>query len=240
MQMPLLTLVTYPEFSKTDNLTALVHEECGLMCFSCFALAACEKELADVVFLLDRSGSITDQNYKAMLNFTADIVNSLDVSKDFIHIGVAQFSDDPHDEFYLTDFTDKKEMIAHIEKMEYTGGNTYIGKALNHIKGYFDASRGSRAFVPKNLVLVTDGNSHDDVEDAADDLRDLGIEVFAVGVGDVYDLQLLQITGTPERLFNVRNFDNLVKIKQKVVDALCKPQKIIKKGKLKNVVCHSV
>ncbi|KAG7232267.1 hypothetical protein INR49_009312, partial [Caranx melampygus] len=182
---------------------------------------ACEKELADVVFLLDRSGSIATENYKAMLNFTAGIVDSLDVNENFIHIGAAQFSDDPHDEFYLTEFTDKEDVIARIEKMTYTGGNTYLGKALNHVRGYFDPSRGSRGFVPKNLVLVTDGNSHDDVEDAADDLRDLGIEVFAVGIGDVYDLQLLQITGTPQRLFNVRNFEGLVKIKQKVIDALC-------------------
>uniref|UniRef100_A0A4W6DQT3 VWFA domain-containing protein n=1 Tax=Lates calcarifer TaxID=8187 RepID=A0A4W6DQT3_LATCA len=170
---------------------------------------------ADVVFLLDRSSSITPENYTIMLNFTKELVKTLDVRKDFIRVGCAQFASAPHHEFYLSDYTEKKDVMSRIDSLSYIGGNTYLGEALKHIKDYFDASRGSRRSVgiPQNLVLISDGDSHDDVEEAADSLRALGIVVFAIAVGDVHDLQLLQIAGTPERLFTVQNFKGLVTIK---------------------------
>uniref|UniRef100_A0A665U2F6 VWFA domain-containing protein n=1 Tax=Echeneis naucrates TaxID=173247 RepID=A0A665U2F6_ECHNA len=178
------------------------------------------RTLADVIFLLDQSGSISVESYTLMINFTAQLVKSLDVREYSIRVGVAQFSDDPKHEFYLDKYSSKEDVIRHLQSIKQTGGNTYIGKALGYIKKYFEVSHGSRRndWVPQNLVLITDGDSHDDVEDAAVELRSLGIVVFAIGVGDVHMLELLQITGTPEKLFTTRNFEGLETIKEKVVD----------------------
>ncbi|XP_045899718.1 collagen alpha-6(VI) chain-like isoform X5 [Micropterus dolomieu] len=178
-------------------------------------------EQADLVFLIDRSSSINKENHQIVLNFTAEVVNSFNVSKDFVHVGLAQFSDEPHKEFDLNTYYKKEEMMKTISNLKYTGGNTLIGKALVHIKDYF---KGGRFGVPQNLVVITDGDSQDDVEDAAEELRAQGVVVFAIALGDVHDLQLLQMTGDPERLFNVRSFDALASIKRKVVDALCKSE----------------
>ncbi|XP_042345729.1 collagen alpha-6(VI) chain-like [Plectropomus leopardus] len=177
--------------------------------------------VADLVFLLDRSSSINQGEHEIMKAFTTDVVNKFNVSKEAVHVGLAQFSDDPSDEFYLNQYFEKESLAERIKQIDYTGGNTYIGKALDHMKKYFEESQGSRRTVPKNLVVITDGDSHDDVEDAADFLRALQIEMFAIGVGDVHDKQLLQITGTPERVFAVRTFNGLTHIKQKVVDVMC-------------------
>lgn len=182
-------------------------------------MAVCEQ--ADLVFLIDRSSSINEENHKIVLNFTAEVVNSFNVSKDFVHVGLAQFSDEPHKEFDLNTYYKKEEMMKTILNLKYTGGNTLIGKALVHIKDYF---KGGRFGVPQNLVVITDGDSQDDVEDVAEELRAQGVVVFAIALGDVHDLQLLQMTGDPERLFNVRSFDALASIKRKVVDALCKSE----------------
>lgn len=162
-----------------------------------------------------------------MKNFTTELVKSFEVSEEFVHVGLAQFNDVPQHEFYLNKYSQVEDVISHILNMEYHGGNTFIGKALYYIKDYFKASQGSRSGISKNLVLITDGNSHDDVEDAAERLRALGIEVFAIGVGDVHDLELLQITGTPERLFTVRNFNGLENIKKKSFNTICKSKLIV-------------
>uniref|UniRef100_A0AAZ1XBY0 VWFA domain-containing protein n=1 Tax=Oreochromis aureus TaxID=47969 RepID=A0AAZ1XBY0_OREAU len=175
----------------------------------------------DLVFLLDYSSSITEEQHKIMINFTASVVDNFNVSENFAHVGLAQFSDNPQNEFYLNTYDNKAKMIGHIRNMPYNGGNTYLGKALIHIRDYFHESKGSRRDVPKNLVLITDGNSHDDVEDAAEALRKMGITIFAIAVGDVFYLQLLQITGTPEKVFNVENFDSLANIKKKIIDEIC-------------------
>ncbi|KAM6910513.1 collagen alpha-6(VI) chain [Xenentodon cancila] len=188
----------------------------------------CEKQQADLVFLIDQSGSINTTDYDIMKMFITELVRSFKVSKDLVRIGLAQFNDRFQHEFYLKDFETEDKVSKHILGMTHLGGGTNIGFALDSIRDYFEASSGSRrsAGISQNLVLITDGDSEDDVEDPADRLRALGIEMFAIGVGNVHDLQLLQITGTPERLFTVETFGSLEKIKQKVTDSICqsKPQ----------------
>ncbi|XP_023137697.2 collagen alpha-6(VI) chain-like isoform X2 [Amphiprion ocellaris] len=176
----------------------------------------------DLVFLIDRSSSINPDQHKLVLNFTAEVVNSFNISAEYARVGLAQFSDNPHHEFYLNTYYKKEDMIAKILSLQHTGVDTYLGKALRYMKNYFLESNGARSFIPKTLVVVTDGDSHDDVEDAAKELRASGIDILAIAVGDVYDLQLLQITGTPEKVFNVQNFNSLLQIKSKVIDDICK------------------
>lgn len=192
--------------------------------FPLFAFAVCEKQKADLVFLIDQSGSIDPRDYVIMKKFTTELVTSFKVSEDLVRVGLAQFASTFQNEFYLKQYYTEQAVTKHILDMQQLGGGTNIGLALDSIRDYFEASQGSRrsAGISQNLVLITDGESQDDVEDAADRLRNLGIEVFAIGIGDVHDLELLQITGTPERLFTVQNFGNLEKIKQKVVDTICK------------------
>lgn len=175
-----------------------------------------------MVFLLDRSSSITPHNYTIMKNFTKELVNSFEISENLMHCGILQFSTKPQDEFHLTKYFTKREIFAHIDKMVYSGGNTHLGEALNYTQHYFNKSHGSRIEedIPQNLVVITDGDSQDEVEEAAEELRKMGVTVFAIAVGDVHDLQLLQMAGTPERLFPVKNF-KFETIKTKVVDALC-------------------
>ncbi|XP_070768321.1 collagen alpha-6(VI) chain-like [Enoplosus armatus] len=184
----------------------------------------CEKQKADLVFLIDQSGSIDANDYITMKKFTTELVNSFKVSEDLVRVGLAQFSSTFQNEFHLNQYYTEQAVAKHILNMQQFGGGTNIGLALDSIRDYFEASRGSRrsAGISQNLVLITDGDSQDDVEDAADRLRALGIEVFAVGIGNVHKLELLQITGTPDRLFTVQNFGSLETIKQKVVDTICK------------------
>ncbi|KAF7641473.1 hypothetical protein LDENG_00280350, partial [Lucifuga dentata] len=189
---------------------------------------ACEKQKADLVFLIDQSGSIDPADYTIMKTFMTELVTSFKVSEDLVRVGVAQFSSSPQKEFYLNQFYTEAEVNKHILAMWQLGGGTEIGKALDFIRDYFQTSHGSRisSGISQNLVLITDGDSQDDVEEAADRLRALGIEVFAIGIGDVHDLELLQITGTTQRLFTVENFGSLANIKQKVIDTICKSRPV--------------
>uniref|UniRef100_A0A3P9I2W2 VWFA domain-containing protein n=1 Tax=Oryzias latipes TaxID=8090 RepID=A0A3P9I2W2_ORYLA len=173
-----------------------------------YGFAVCEKQQADLVFLVDQSGSIQTGDYDLMKNFTTELVKSFSIGQKLVRVGLAQFSSSFQHEFYLNQFSEDTEVSEHILDMIQTGGGTNIGLALKSIREYFETSRGSRRSegISQNLVLITDGESQDDVEDPADDLRALGIEIFAIGIGDVHDLELLQITGTPQRLFTVQNF----------------------------------
>lgn len=185
--------------------------------------AACEKQKADLVFLLDQSGSIGQQDYEIMKKFTTDLVSSFKVSEDLVRVGLAQFSSTFQHEFYLNQFYTHELVTKKISELRQLGGGTHIGLALDSISHYFEASKGSRKSqrISQNLVLITDGESQDDVAYPAERLRDLGVEVFVIGIGNVHDLELLQITSR-DRLFTVQGFDALEGIKQKVVNTICK------------------
>ncbi|KAI4790340.1 hypothetical protein KUCAC02_034696 [Chaenocephalus aceratus] len=148
----------------------------------------CKAKQADLIFLLDQSSSINAERSRHDEKLHGERSEQL-YHHSAIRLGTS---------FDLNSYFRKEDLIGHIQNLEYTGGNTFLGKALAHISKYFDDSR----VVPKNLVLISDGGSHDDVEDAADYLRLHNILVFAISVGDIHDLELLQITGTPERLTN--------------------------------------
>lgn len=189
--------------------------------------AVCEKQKADLVFLLDESGSIGERNpndYMTMKNFTIDLVNSFNVAKDFVRVGLAKFSVNPEHKFFLNEYFDREAIVSLIQGLDQRKGGTNIGLALKSIRKYFAAAHGGRKAegISQNLVLITDGKSDDAVEEEAHILRSMGVEVFVIGIGDIHILELLQIAGTPKRMFTVQNFDDLKEIKLKVIDTICK------------------
>lgn len=57
------------------------------------------------------------------------------------------------------------------------------GLALTYIlENSFKVESGSRPGVPKIGILITDGKSQDDVIPPAQNLKDAGIELFAIGM----------------------------------------------------------
>ncbi|CAL8248632.1 unnamed protein product [Lota lota] len=205
-----------------DGLETLYKNITHVLCND--ASPVCEKQKADLVLLIDQSGSIPDVDYTTMKTFMTDLIGGFKVIEELVRVGVAQFSSSPQKEFYLNQFHTAEEVTKHILNMVQEGGGTKIGDALRFIKEYFQTSTGSRikSGISQNLVLMTDGDSEDDVAQAAEVLRGMGIEIFVIGIGSVHRLELLKITADPNRLFTVKDFGSLAKIKQKVVDTICK------------------
>ncbi|KAJ8371487.1 hypothetical protein AAFF_G00308050 [Aldrovandia affinis] len=185
----------------------------------------CDKERADLVILMDGSTSINEEEFKIMKKFMSDLAASFHVSQEHVRIGMAQFSYEPQKEFYLNqhdNIADIKERILALQKLE---GGTNIGRALHFIREFFEASAGSRIAqgVSQSLLVITDGDSEDEVEHPANLLRALGINMFVIGVGHIHSFELLQIAGSQNRFFTVQNFAGLEKIKANLVDSICKP-----------------
>ncbi|XP_036999939.2 collagen alpha-6(VI) chain [Artibeus jamaicensis] len=183
----------------------------------------CEIEKVDLVFLLDGSTSIQQEDFKKMKAFLVSIVQDFDVSINRVHIGAAQFSHDYRPEFLLGKFTGKKEISFQIENIEQIFGNTHIGAALQNVGRYFQPHMGSRinTGTPQVLLVLTDGQSQDEVAQAAEDLRHKGIDIYTVGIGKVDDQQLIQITGTASKKLTVHNFDELRKVKKRIIRNIC-------------------
>lgn len=175
------------------------------------------------MFLLDGSNSIHPEDFKKMKNFLASVVQDFDVSVNRVQIGAAQFSHTYRPEFPLGMFTGKKEISFQIENIQQIFGYTHIGEALRQVGHYFRPDTGSRinAGTPQVLLVLTDGKSQDEVAQAAEELRHKGIDIYSVGIGDVDDQQLVQITGTADKKLTVHSFDELRKVKKRIVRNIC-------------------
>uniref|UniRef100_A0A8C5YKE6 Collagen type VI alpha 6 chain n=1 Tax=Marmota marmota marmota TaxID=9994 RepID=A0A8C5YKE6_MARMA len=183
----------------------------------------CEIEKVDLVFLMDGSNSIHPSDFKKMKEFLASIVQDFDVSLNRVRIGAAQFSHTYRPEFLLGTFTGEKEISFQIENIQQIFGYTHIGAALREVGHYFRPDMGSRinAGTPQVLLVLTDGQSQDEVAQAAEELRRKGVDIYSVGIGDVDDQQLVQITGTAQKKLTVHNFDELKKVKKRIVRNIC-------------------
>ncbi|XP_028435867.1 collagen alpha-6(VI) chain-like [Perca flavescens] len=75
--------------------------------------------------------------------------------------------------------------------------------------------------VPKYLIVITDGESTDNVMAPAKELRQQGVTIFAIGVKDSNEADLLDIAGDPKRTIQVNNFDALKSINEDIITDIC-------------------
>ncbi|XP_051872825.1 collagen alpha-6(VI) chain-like isoform X2 [Pristis pectinata] len=184
----------------------------------------CDLQQADIVFLMDGSGSISPKDFDLMKSFLSNQIGMFTVNSTKIQIGLAQFSSHFQKVADLNDFSTKKPLLAKIEELVQLKEGTRIGLALTNSAPMFTKEAGSRkaSGVRQFLLVFTDGMSQDDVVLPAERLRQDDINIFAVGIGQVDNNQLLQISGSNENVFYVEKFEHLNKIKRRIVRSLCK------------------
>ena len=101
--------------------------------------------------------------------------------------------------------------------MNFPGGGTKTGLALSFARRYLFARSNNR----KALLLITDGEFYDGVSEPAAILRNMGVEVLALGVGKHYSIrQLIQIASNRRHIFTV-DFRNLGSFVRAVKEKAC-------------------
>ncbi|XP_059584780.1 collagen alpha-6(VI) chain [Alligator mississippiensis] len=190
---------------------------------------ACKDMKADIIFLVDSSGSIGDENYVKMKRFMKELVDRSNISTQQVQIGVVQFSDVPREEFQLNQYSTKRDIVSAIDRMSLINQNTQTGKALKFVAEYFQSPKGARPNVKKILILITDGKAQDTVKEPATALRQEGIIIYSVGVFKANRTQLEEIAGKPELVFYVENFDILKEIENEIFFGICSPYEICRR-----------
>lgn len=189
--------------------------------------------MADIVFIIDESGSIGVPNFQLMRTFLHSIVNGLEVSQKRVRVGIVMYSDKPKAEVHLNTFDDKSELLKFIKILPYHGGGTNTGAALNFTRRQvFTTQKGSRKQkgVQQVAVVITDGKSQDEVSTAAANLRRAGVTIYAVGVKDADEKQLNQMASYPtnKHTFVVDSFSKLKSLEKNLQKSMC--QSIIRQA----------
>lgn len=133
------------------------------------AIKVCDSvKKADLVFILDSSGSINDtkssfgkyNNWELALQSLVKIAEEVTVGLDAWRFGLVIFSQKARHIFFLNDTRNSADVVHKILSTHYLGSDTNTASALKLVReGQFRPERGDRPDVPNVVIIVTDGNS---------------------------------------------------------------------------------
>ncbi|XP_074449636.1 collagen alpha-3(VI) chain isoform X2 [Larus michahellis] len=174
------------------------------------------QESADLIFLIDGSNNIGSVNFQAIRDFLVNLIESLRVGAQQIHIGVVQYSDQPRTEFALNSYSTKADVLDAVKALSFRGGEeANTGAALEFVvENLFTQAGGSRIeeAVPQILVLISGGESSDDIREGVLAVKQASIFSFSIGVLNADSAELQQIATDGSFAFtalDIRNLDAL-------------------------------
>ena len=194
-----------------------VKTECAtyLSTFSFHELAFTDKRESiqrDFVFLLDGSDDVQNA-FEAMRGFVQRIVAKFDIDENRDRVALVQYSDDSAVEFYLNTHKSQKEAVNAIQALAHKGGSPLnTGAALQYVRdNVFTVSSGSRhqQGIRQILILLTGGQSSDDVRNAVAHLGEMDVESYALGMMHADATELLSISHEPSHVYFAADLTDL-------------------------------
>ncbi|XP_077945303.1 cochlin isoform X2 [Gasterosteus aculeatus] len=205
-------------FSTTKHVKPLAQKLCSLDRLLCSK--TCYNSV-NIGFLVDGSSSVGGGNFQLVLDFLAAVASSFEVSDVGARIGAVQFTYDQRLEFGLFDHPNKEDSITALRRIPYMSGGTATGAAISYTtQTLFRRAGPGRNF----LIVVTDGQSYDDVRLPAAAAQTQGITIYSVGVAwaPLDDLRAMSSEPKESHTFFSREFTGLAELVPPLVRGVCK------------------
>ncbi|CAG2224228.1 COL6A [Mytilus edulis] len=187
-------------------------------------LAGCV-EKADIVFLIDASGSVRPANFKKELEFASEMVGNLTIGSDYVHIGVVTFDSQAYMRLKIGQYNETATIQDAILKIPYTSRGTSTDVALQFVlTKVFVPQAGDRPNAKDVLVVLTDGVSIHPANTAkqAYFFKEKHIQVISVGIGgNTNKDELTDMASVPEYVFNVQDFSKLATLQATIKALAC-------------------
>ncbi|KAL3889637.1 hypothetical protein ACJMK2_001973 [Sinanodonta woodiana] len=186
----------------------------------------CPYKPADIVFVVDGSGSERLANFQKQLAFIQNFTGQFEIGKNQTQVSLVTFSTDVTNEFSLNTYSNKADVLNAIGRAHYPNGETYTHLALDYVRQQsLTHHSGSRNGVNKIVIVLTDGKSNEGALTAqAAALLKLkrDVTVIAIGIGSEVDpTELAAIASNKNHTFTVASFDLLQTIHQDLTDTTC-------------------
>ncbi|XP_030644348.1 collagen, type XXVIII, alpha 1a [Chanos chanos] len=191
----------------------------------------CRESPLELVFVIDSSESVGPENFEVVKDFVNALIDRVSVSHEATRVGVVLYSHMDVVVASLQQLYDKAGIKAAVRKMAYLGEGTFTGSAIRRATQLFQASRPG---VRKVAVVLTDGQAdrRDSVklEEAAEEARAAGIEVFVIGVVNHNDpmyfefqSEMNSIASDPsqEHVYLIDDFMTLPTLESKLLSQIC-------------------
>lgn len=176
---------------------------------------------------MDMSSSITAKNYPKEKDFVKNVADTFSISPTKTDVGVITYNRDAKLWINFGQSNNNEEFTQGVDNIPYWGGSTRIDNGLEAAVKLFSDLKGERAKLPNVLILLTDGKQNSDpratpLEEAVLPLFQLGVKIFAVGVGEQFSRDELRlIVEKDQDIFAVNDFDELLANSHKIARTAC-------------------
>ncbi len=172
-------------------------------------------ESADVVIVIDRSGSMSGAPLAAAKTAAKYFVDLLNMASDGDHSAEASFASSASLEQGLTD--DATAVKNAIDSLS-AGGGTCIGCGIDVAQAELDAN--GRVDTNKVIVLLSDGVPGDNPVPSADAAKAKGTIIFTIGIGGA-DQALMESLASKPSYFSFGTQDELDAFYEQIAQEVC-------------------
>ncbi|CAK8678126.1 unnamed protein product [Clavelina lepadiformis] len=190
----------------------------------------CTVSKMDLYFLLDGSGSIGPSDFQQSLDFVNQLASEFNISSEQVRTGLTIYSSSNYPISQFDQHQNNSAFSDAVTNTNYPGGGTNTGEGIEFVRTtMFNTSTGMRPLAdgaPRILLVLTDGQSGDNVTGPSAAIKADGVTVFGVGVGSGFvENEIREIASDPDSdyAFGLSQFDQLVNIlKDRVSVQACK------------------
>nr|XP_021327865.1 collagen alpha-3(VI) chain-like isoform X2 [Danio rerio]XP_021334595.1 collagen alpha-3(VI) chain-like isoform X2 [Danio rerio] len=167
----------------------------GVMVFGLFPKLEAQDApgTADLVLLIDGSENVGAANFPLISGLAAQVIEGLAVGRDAIRVALVLYGADPEIKFYLNSYDNRQSVLSAIRGLKYPGGEANLGAALQEVADSLlgeDAGGRAEEGVPQALVVISAGESADDVSQSGRALKQDSVYIFGIAAGDSATAQL--------------------------------------------------
>ncbi|KAI8502373.1 hypothetical protein Bbelb_199610 [Branchiostoma belcheri] len=192
----------------------------------CQTFSGCSRSRFDLVFVIESSDKVTMPDFRRMKDFVKGAVQAFPIQPGTNRVGVVQYAGTVQEVLPLATNNSIADVMSAVDNLAPLGGGTFTQAALQHLKDTsFTYKNGDRMGYPNVAVLLTVGKPFDAPAAVAKDLRDMGVHLFAFGIGNgLGNTTLEDITGYQPFAFQLDNFTDLESSAQRTqaVQAICR------------------
>ncbi|XP_026707103.1 von Willebrand factor A domain-containing protein 2 isoform X2 [Athene cunicularia] len=186
----------------------------------------CQAQSLDLAFVVDASSEVGLENFLRLRDFVRSSCLHFNINRDVTQIALVSYGSKAHTVFALDTHTSNSAVLQAINQVPFLGDSGSAGSALLHIYGdVMTVQKGARPGVNKVVVVLTNGGSMEDAAAPAQQLRENGILVFVIVIGDAQRDTLLRVAGSPNYLVYVSSYEDLQYYHDLIIERICEEAK---------------
>ncbi|KAL6728164.1 hypothetical protein Aduo_009965 [Ancylostoma duodenale] len=158
---------------------------------------------SDVLFLLDSSNSFTEQKFMHAIQLILDTVAHFrNIGPNGTQVSLVQYNTEPYLEFSLRKHNCKQWLIEDIADTDYMQGDSMLGKAVEKVARFaFTKNRGDRPDAENVLVVLTDGQSNDRIQEPVEIAKKNNLTVLVIATLEANPKYIMELAGNMNNVF---------------------------------------